>query len=167
MQNLQARRNGCSHLQLILSIHYLSSDLIFSWSAVITVVTTNVAFLDVITLQFDNHLPLYCRELLPHGALKKETIFISKMLVNSYQTAWCHILCDNKFNIVVMVTVNGYSSIQNTLACCFITKFRWAYFFGHSPHNPSGPHLALDSLLIICRRQYIKDPVCHIEQHEW
>jgi len=50
------------------------------------VITTKVALLDVITLQFDNHLPLYCRELLPRGTLKKETVFVSKMLVNSYQT---------------------------------------------------------------------------------
>jgi len=70
----------------MLSIHYLSSDLIFSWSSVITVVTTKVTFLDAITLQFDNHLPLYCRKLLPHGTFKKETIFVSKMLVDSYQT---------------------------------------------------------------------------------
>jgi len=77
-------------------------------------VTTKVAFLDVITLQFGNHLPLYYRELLPHGTLKMETVFVSKMLVNSYQTTWCHILRDN-FDIVVMVTVNGYSSIQNSL----------------------------------------------------
>jgi len=78
-------------------------------------VTTKVAFLDVITLLFDKHLPLYCRELLPHGTLKKETIFVSKMLVNSYQTTWCHILLENNFDIFVMVTVNGYSSVQNSL----------------------------------------------------
>jgi len=86
MQHLQTRRNGCSRLQLMLSIHYLSFDLIFSWSSVITVVTTKVAFLDVITVQFGEHLPLYYRELLPRGTLKMETVFVSKMLVNSYQT---------------------------------------------------------------------------------
>lgn len=115
MQHLQTRRNRCSHLQLMLTIHYLSFDLMFSWSLVITVVTTKVTFLYVITLQFGNHLPLYYRELLPHCNLKMETVFVSKMLVNSYQTTWCHILCDNNFDIVVMVTVNGYSSMQNSL----------------------------------------------------
>jgi len=70
----------------MLSVHYLSFDLIFSWSSVITIVTTKVAFLDVITLQFGEHLPFYYRELLPRGTLKMETVFVSKMLVNSYQT---------------------------------------------------------------------------------
>ena len=111
MQHLQTRRKVCSLFQLMLSVHFLSFDLIFSWSSVLTVVTTKIVLLDVVTLQFGNHLPLFWRELLPHGTLKMETVVVSTMLVNSYQTTWCHILHNSNFDIVVMVTVNGYRSI--------------------------------------------------------